>query len=147
MNIRTINHHFSVSGVLTRDDMDALAEAGVTTLINGRPDYEEPDQIPDAILQGWAREAGLDYYFVPVVSGNYNEQEVVTFGQILLKAKGRVHAICRTGTRVLHLWALARLVQGLSQQEIKLAGDRAGVDLDGVLLTYQNRTFQAQHLH
>ncbi len=33
MNIRTINHHFSVSGPVTRDDLHTLAQAGVTTLI------------------------------------------------------------------------------------------------------------------
>ncbi|MAJ68852.1 MAG: TIGR01244 family phosphatase [Alteromonadaceae bacterium TMED7] len=147
MNIRTINHHFSVSGPLTKADIYALAEAGVTTLINGRPDFEEPNQIPDAMLRNWARGASLEYYFVPVVSGNYSERDVAEFGRILLGAEGRVHAICRTGTRVLHLWALARWAQGLSQYEIKQAGDQAGVDLDGVLLTYQNSISQSQKLH
>ncbi|MGB0215966.1 MAG: TIGR01244 family sulfur transferase [Alteromonas oceani] len=147
MNIRTINHHFSVSGPLTKDDLYTLALAGVTTLINGRPDFEEPDQVPDTILRVWAREAGLEYYFLPVVSGNYSEQDVAEFGRILQGATGRIHAICRTGTRVLHLWALARWEQGLSQHEIKLAGDQAGVDLDGVLLTYQNRISHSQNLH
>ena len=147
MNIRTINHHFSVSGPLTKDDLHTLAQAGITTLINGRPDFEEPNQVPDAILRMWARETGLEYYFLPVVSGNYSEQDVAKFGRILLGARGRVHAICRTGTRVLHLWALARWEQGLSQHEIKQAGDQAGVDLDGVLLTYQNRISQSQNLH
>nr|WP_123325555.1 sulfur transferase domain-containing protein [Alteromonas oceani] len=103
--------------------------------------------MPDAILRVWARTAGLKYEFLPVVSGNYSKQDVAEFGRILLGAKGRVHAICRTGTRVLHLWALARWEQGLSQHEIKQAGDQAGVDLDGVLLTYQNRISQSQNLH
>ncbi len=147
MNIRTINHHFSVSGPLTKADFHTLAEAGVTTLINGRPDFEEPNQVPDAMLRVWARKAGLEYYFVPVVSGHYSAQDVAKFGRILLGAKGRVHAICRTGTRVLHLWALARWEQGLSQHELKQAGDQVGVDLDGVLVTYQNGYSQAQNLH
>ena len=147
MNIRTINHHFSVSGPLTKDDFYTLAQAGVTTLINGRPDFEEPNQVPDAMLRVWARTAGLKYEFLPVVSGNYSKQDVAEFGRILLGAKGRVHAICRTGTRVLHLWALARWEQGLSQHEIKQAGDQAGVDLNGVLLTYQNRISYSQNLH
>lgn len=147
MNIRTINHHFSVSGPLTKDDFHNLARAGVTTLINGRPDFEEPNQVADAILRVWAREIGLKYYFIPVVSGHYSTQDIAEFGRILLGAKGRVHAICRTGTRVLHLWALARWEQGLSQHEIKQAGDQVCVDLDGLLVTYQNRISQSQNLH
>ena len=147
MNIRTINNHFSVSGPLTKDDLYTLAQAGVTTLINGRPDFDEPNQVPDAILRVWARAAGLEYKFLPVVSGNYSIQDVAEFGRILLGATGRVHAICRTGTRVLHLWALARWEQGLSQHEIKQAGDQAGVDLDGILLTFQSRTRQSQSPH
>ena len=147
MNIRTINHHFSVSGPLTKDDLYTLAQAGVTTLINARPDFEEPNQVADAILRVWARAAGLKYEFLPVISGNYSSQDVAEFGRILLGATGRVHAICRTGTRVLHLWALARWEQGLSQHEIKQAGDQAGVDLNGVLLTYQNRISYSQNLH
>ena len=147
MNIRIINHHFSVSGPLTKGDFTTLVQAGVTTLINGRPDFEEPNQVPDAILRMWARETGLEYYFLPVVSGNYSEQDVAKFGRILLGARGRVHAICRTGTRVLHLWALARWAQGLSQHEIKQAGDQAGVDLSSVLLTFNSRTGESQNLH
>jgi len=147
MNIRIINHHFSVSGPLTKGDFHTLVQAGVTTLINGRPDFEEPNQVPDALLRVWARSAGLEYNFLPVVSGNYKEQDVAEFGRILLGARGRVHAICRTGTRVLHLWALARWAQGLSQHEIKQAGDQAGVDLSSVLLTFNNRTGESQNLH
>lgn len=147
MNIRIINHHFSVSGPLTKGDFTTLVQAGVTTLINGRPDFEEPNQVPDALLRVWAGSAGLEYHFLPVVSGNYKKQDVAEFGRILLGARGRVHAICRTGTRVLHLWALARWAQGLSQHEIKQAGDQAGVDLSSVLLTFNNRTGESQNLH
>ena len=100
MNIRTINHHFSVSGPLTKADIYALAEAGVTTLINGRPDFEEPNQIPDAMLRNWARGASLEYYFVPVVSGNYSERDVAEFGD--QPDSGQRHGGC------IHPWYATR---------------------------------------
>lgn len=147
MNIRSINHHFSVSGPLNRDELKQLADAGVKTLINGRPDFEEPNQVPDAVLRIWAQDAGLDYYFIPVVSGQYSPTAVAEFGHVLLNAKAPVHAVCRTGTRVLHLWALARLEQGLSESEIKLAGDQVGVDLENVINGYRHSLLPKPIVH
>lgn len=138
MNIRIINHQFSVSGPLNRDELKQLADAGVKTLINGRPDFEEQNQVPDAVLRVWAQDAGLDYYFIPVISGQYSPTAVAEFGRALLNAKAPIHAMCRSGTRVLHLWALARLEQGLTESEIKLAGDGVGVDLENVINGYRH---------
>ena len=38
----------SVAGRLDRADIDALAAAGVRTIINNRPDGEDPGQLPAA---------------------------------------------------------------------------------------------------
>ena len=38
----------SVAGRLDRTDIDALAGAGVRTIINNRPDGEDPGQLPAA---------------------------------------------------------------------------------------------------
>jgi uncharacterized protein (TIGR01244 family) len=38
----------SVAGRLDRADIDALARAGVRTIVNNRPDGEDPGQLPSA---------------------------------------------------------------------------------------------------
>lgn len=133
MIIRSVNHHFSVSGPLSQADIKHLAQSGVAALINGRPDFEEPGQTPNATISTWAVHEGLRYYFVPVKSGHYSDKAIDEFGDILMKTTGRVHAICRTGTRVLHLWALARIRQGSSVAEVLQMGNDAGVDFHEII--------------
>ena len=46
----------SVAGRLDRADIDALAGAGVRTIINNRPDGEDPGQLPAAEARRLAEE-------------------------------------------------------------------------------------------
>ncbi|GGF62106.1 TIGR01244 family sulfur transferase [Alteromonas lipolytica] len=138
MNIRKVNQLLSVSGPLTQDELKQLARSGVKSLVNCRPDNEEPGQVPDAVLRIQASNAGLNYYFVPVKSGDYSPQAVAEFGHILLSAPEPVHAMCRTGTRVVHLWALAKLVQGVAVADIIQTGKNIGVALETVITEYQS---------
>src|SRR5271165_623984 len=49
----------SVAGRLDRADIDALARAGVRTILNNRPDDEEPGQLPAAEAQQLAEAQGI----------------------------------------------------------------------------------------
>lgn len=136
MSIKSINKSFSISGPLCRQEIRALAEAGVKTLINVRPDDEEPNQLNHETIKSWAQEAGLRYLFLPVVSGQYSPAAITAFGNFLTSEPVPQHAMCRTGTRALHLWALAGRDQGLSDVEIIAAGSEVGVDLTAILNKY-----------
>ena len=136
MSIKTVNNYLSISGPLCREDITGLAESGVKTLINVRPDDEEPNQLNHETIQSWAKEAGLNYQFLPVVSGQYSSEAITTFGKFLTSLPAPQHAMCRTGTRALHLWALARREQGVSDIEITSAGAAVGVDLAPLLTKY-----------
>src|SRR5260370_17830917 len=57
---------FSVGGRLDRSDREALARAGVRTIINNRPDGEDPGQLPAAEARRIAELHGLTFPPTPL---------------------------------------------------------------------------------
>ena len=51
----------SVAGKLDPDDIEALATAGVRTIVNNRPDGEDPGQLPAAEARRLAAAHGIAY--------------------------------------------------------------------------------------
>lgn len=108
MDIRKINDSISVAPQIALEDMAAIAAQGFKTVISNRPDGETPDQPPSSQMESAARAAGLDYRFVPVVSGQMMRENVDDFAATLAEADGPVLAFCRSGTRSTTLWALSQ---------------------------------------
>ena len=108
MDIRKINDSISVAPQIGPQDMKALAEMGFRTVINNRPDGEAPDQTPAAEMEEAARQAGLAYRFVPVISGHLTRDNVDDFAVALAEIETPVLAYCRSGTRSATLWALSQ---------------------------------------
>ena len=52
---KIITDHYSVSEQIRLDDVDALAESGVTLIICNRPDDEEEGQLSFADVAAYAR--------------------------------------------------------------------------------------------
>ena len=98
------------------------------TVINNRPDAEEPGQPTSAEIEGEARRLGLDYIHLPVVPGKITDEEAERFGEAIARRKGPVLAFCRTGTRVAALWALSQSGKR-SVDEILKTAVAAGYDL------------------
>src|SRR6476469_6419093 len=65
--IRQLDDRTMVSGQVAPHEVAALAEQGVTMLVNNRPDGEEPDQPRAAELEEAAAQAGIAYRFVPIM--------------------------------------------------------------------------------
>jgi sulfide:quinone oxidoreductase len=128
MDIRRINDDISVAPQIAPEDMTAIAGLGFRTVINNRPDGEAPDQAPDAVMRAAAQDAGLDYRFVPAVSGQLTRQNVEDFAATLADVEGPVLAYCRTGTRSSTLWALSRAGKMPADEIISQAAG-AGYDL------------------
>jgi uncharacterized protein (TIGR01244 family) len=110
----------------------AAAGRGFSTIVNNRPDGEEPGQ-PTAAQNRKAAEAhGLKYFHVPVVSGQISEGQVRDFQKALAASGGPVLAHCKTGTRSLTLWAIGEVLDGrMTKGEIPPLGQRLGIDLAG----------------
>jgi uncharacterized protein (TIGR01244 family) len=105
-----INDFLSVAGQISKDDIAALAKAGFATIINNRPDSEEPGQLDHHDAEAEAKKRGLDYYYLPVVTGNITRNQIAEFDKLLLRSPKPVLAHCRSGTRCYLLWAAGRVL-------------------------------------
>ena len=87
--------------------MAALAAHGIRTVINNRPDGEGgPDQPLSAAIEAAARAAGMDYHYIPVISGQVTTEQVHAMAEAVAAAKAPVLAFCRSGARSTNLWAM-----------------------------------------
>ncbi len=131
VDVRRINERISVAPQLAVEDVSDLPALGYRTLMNNRPDGEASGQPASEVIGDAARKAGLEYIYLPVVSGQVTQQNVEDFGRVLREAQGPILAFCRTGTRCTNLWALAEAGK-CSTDEILDAASKAGYDLRGL---------------
>jgi uncharacterized protein (TIGR01244 family) len=125
-----INDGLSVAGQIAKSDIAALAKAGFGMIINNRPDNEEPGQLTAAEAEAEAKKQGLEYRYLPIVTGNITRAQVAEFQKLLLRGPGPVLAHCRSGTRCYLMWAAGRaLFDG--ESALKLVAEAAvkGYDL------------------
>ena len=117
-----------VSGQIAPEEIAAF---GVTTIINNRPDGEEPGQPDSDTIEAAARAAGIDYRHIPV-AGGIAQPQVAQMADALAQANGQVLAFCRSGTRSTYLWALARARLGDDAEELTAKAAAAGYDLSPI---------------
>lgn len=102
--IRQIAPDLFVSPQLAPTDMAELAARGIRTVINNRPDSEEPGQ-PDAEEMRVAAEAaGLSYEYLPIVANQIRESDVAAFDRHLRELPSPIVAFCRSGNRCSMMW-------------------------------------------
>ena len=131
MEYKQIDSGLTVSGQLTVNDLPALAEKGVKTLICNRPDGEGGDQPGFKEIEAKATELGMSCHYLPVVSGKVSDEDAASFGELLSGQSAPVHAYCRSGMRSTTLWALSR-GEEMSLTDIVDAAAKAGYDMSGV---------------
>lgn len=122
----------SVTGRLDRADIDALAGAGVRTIINNRPDGETPGQLPAAEARRISEAYGIAYHHIPVTAATLSRADVAAFAAVLRDAPAPVVAHCRSGTRSALLWALTRLREGADPLSLIAEAARHGLDIAGL---------------
>ena len=123
---------FSVAGRLDRADIEALAEAGVRTIINNRPDGEDPGQLPAAEARKLAEAKGIAYHHIPITAASLSRGDVDAFAATLREAAEPIVAHCRSGTRSTLLWALMRLRDGVDPLTLVAEAARHGIDIAGL---------------
>lgn len=131
MNIRQITPDFAVGPQITPADMALLAEAGYVTVINNRPDMENPPDLQSGAMRTAAEAAGLTYVDNPVVNGGLTMDMVEAQGAAVAASPGPVFAWCRTGTRSSFVWALSQAGR-LPSAEITTLLSTAGYDIPGL---------------
>jgi uncharacterized protein (TIGR01244 family) len=125
----SLTPELSVAGRLDRPDMEALARAGVRTIVNNRPDGEDPGQLPAAEARRLAESLGIAYHHIPITAATLSRADVDAFAAILRDAATPVVAHCRSGTRSTLLWALVRMREGADLLALVADAARHGIDI------------------
>lgn len=131
-DFRRLSHSMLASPQITVADVAAAKEAGVTLVVNNRPDGEADDQTPGVEIEAAARAAGIDYLAIPVGGAGFSLPQVEALSAALDEAEGTVLCYCRSGTRSTLLWALAQASRGGDPEEIAAAAALAGYDVSPV---------------
>ncbi len=132
MQLRQLTDILSVSAQIDEADVDALAEQGVRSLINNRPDGEVPGQPDSGALAAAAARHGMTYVHLPVISGQWHEDVVDAFADALQTLPPPILAFCRSGTRSCTLWALSACATGEDRDAVIACAATAGYDLSAL---------------
>jgi uncharacterized protein (TIGR01244 family) len=109
-------------------DFQELRRRGFTTVVNNRPDGEEPSQPGSAAEEEAARAAGLAYIHIPVTSTAMTENDARRLKETIEQAPGPVVAHCRSGARSFYLWALSGALDSHTDAELLAKAAELGVD-------------------
>jgi uncharacterized protein (TIGR01244 family) len=132
-DFRRVTDDFSTAPQISVADVAEAARLGFTTIINNRPDGEDPDAPQSADIAAAAKAAGLNYVHIPV-RGGPGPAEVEAMKAAIDQAEGPVLAFCRSGTRSIVTWSIGQATSGaMSRGELTDLGRAAGYDLSGVL--------------
>ena len=106
------NNQFGTLGQIDPSHLAQIAQQGYKSVINNRPDGEGgPDQPKSADIQAEAEKLGLNYAYLPVISGSITPEQVIEMARLLKTLPGPVLAFCRSGARSTNLYQLALQVQ------------------------------------
>jgi uncharacterized protein (TIGR01244 family) len=120
-------------------DFQEFKRQGFTTVVNNRPDGEDPTQLGSAAEAEAARAAGLAYVHIPVTTMGMTEQDARLLKETIEQAPGPVVAHCRSGARSFYLWVLSGDLDPLSDGELLAKAAELGVDANAA------RTWLAAH--
>jgi uncharacterized protein (TIGR01244 family) len=120
-------------------DFQELRRLGFTTIVNNRPDGEDPNQLGSAAEEEAARAAGLGYVHIPVTSTGMTEDDARLLKETIEQAPGPVVAHCRSGARSFYLWVLSGDVDSHTDAELLAKAAELGVDANAA------RTWLAAH--
>src|SRR5262245_35016440 len=108
MNYRQIAEDYAVSPQISVADIAAIKAAGFKSVICNRPDNEDPGQPSADTIKAAVEAAGLEFLWIPVISGQLTADNVEDQADALQSLPGPVFAYCRSGTRCTNLYALVQ---------------------------------------
>lgn len=111
MDIKQISDDYAVAPQVGVEQVPLIKAAGFRSLICNRPDTED-GAVPHDEVEAAAREAGLEFRFIPVVSGQITQENVADQARALDELPKPVLAYCRSGTRCTNLYGLIRQMRG-----------------------------------
>ena len=144
MKLRRLDPDVYVADQLTVADLAILAERGVRSILNNRPEGESEDQPSGAVIEKAARSIGIAYAAAPVAGRDVSRAELRELGRALAALPKPVCAYCRTGVRSMLGWALTSLdAKGVNAVVEAVTG--AGFDTDSLCIAITKQTNPVCH--
>ena len=137
----TVTAKLAVAPQPVLSDFQELRRLGFTTIVNNRPDGEDPNQLGSAAEEEAARAAGLGYVHIPVTSTGMTEADARLLKETIEQAPGPVVAHCRSGARSFYLWVLSGDLDSHTDAELLAKAAELGVDTNAArawLATHRN---------
>ncbi len=119
-----------VTGQLSAVQMQMLAEQGVQSFINNRPDMEAPMQPTSEHLEAAAQKLQVDYHHIPMAGGltpGLIDASVTAFHNF----PRPIVAFCASGMRSAALWGFAH-VKEMGVEAVMDAIAEAGYNLEQI---------------
>jgi len=114
----------------SEDDFAEFAAQGIKTIINNRPDDEEPGQMSAARGRELAEKHGMEYHHIPMTVPTLSPELIAQFEKVVTTAPRPIVAHCRSGTRSCVLWSLTEAGRGArSVDETLTCAASGGYDL------------------
>lgn len=111
MEIRQITEDYSVAPQIGIEHVPLIKAAGFKSVISNRPDAED-GAVPHDQIEAAAKEAGLTFRYLPVVSGQMTQENIDDQAAALDALPKPVLAYCRSGTRCTNLFAAVQQQRG-----------------------------------
>ena len=120
-----------VAGQIRPADIGEIADAGVTLIVDNRPDGEELGQPDAAEIERAAAAEGIAFRHVPF-QGLPHPAAVAAVADVLGGANDTVLLFCRSGTRSTWVWAMAKARGGANVHDLIARAAVAGYDLSAL---------------
>jgi uncharacterized protein (TIGR01244 family) len=124
----TVTAKLAVAPQPILSDFQELRRLGFTTIVNNRPDGEDPKQLGSTAEEQAARAAGLGYVHIPVTSTGMTKDDARLLKETIEQAPGPVVAHCRSGARSFYLWVLSGDLDSHTDAELLAKAAELGVD-------------------
>ena len=106
MEIKQVADGFAVSPQISASDVATIKDAGFRSIICNRPDNED-GAVPHGQVEAAAIDAGLNFRYLPAISGQLTQANVDEMATALGELEGPVLAYCRSGARSTNLYMMA----------------------------------------
>lgn len=112
-----MSHDVKFSGQITPEQVNDFAEQGIKTIINNRPDGEDPDQPTSEAIAEACEQAGVAYKEISFAGNALTQLHVEEFAEYFNQAEQPVLMFCRTGNRSNGLFEVAKQMDLLDDRE------------------------------
>lgn len=108
MSILSPEFRITLSGQITPEDVADLAKSGVKSIVNNRPDGEEPNQPTSEAIEKACLAHDIVYKQIAFSGGMMDMNHVQAFADFFNQTERPLHIFCRTGNRSNALLMAAR---------------------------------------